>query len=128
MTIPRSLTLLSLLLALPSATAAQEKQPNPEPGGLVVQIGFTGRSAPAFLPVPPANAKRSAVWTPMFDRVAGFQPEPGTPPVRAVNIASAAEGDAARVFVSLFVGVRFFDKEVQVGSYLLREGERAVVK
>lgn len=128
MRIPRSLTLLCVLLALPSATTAQEKQLSTEPGGLMVQIGFTGRPAPAFLPVPPAHAKRSAVWTPIFDRVAGFQPEPGTPPVRAVNIASSAEGDAARVDVSVFVGVRSFDKEVQVGSYLLREGERAVVK
>jgi hypothetical protein len=68
------------------------------------------------------------VWTPIFERVAGFRPEPGTPPVRAVNIASRAEGDAARVDVSVFAGVRSFDKEVQVGSYLLREGERAVVK
>lgn len=128
MRIPRSLTLLWLLLAFPFATAAQEKQSPTEPGGLVVQIMNPNGAAPSFLPVPPANAKRSAVWTPRFERVAGFQPEPGTPPVRAVNIASSAEGDAARVDVSLFVGVRFFDKEVQVGSYLLREGERAVVK
>ena len=128
MRIPRSLTLLWLLLALPFATAAQEKQPQPAPSGLAVQIKFTGRAAPSFLPVPPANAKRSAVWTPIFDRVAGFKPEPGTPPVRAVNIASSAEGDAARVDVSLFVGVQSFEKEVQVASYLLREGERAVVK
>lgn len=128
MRIPRSLTLLWLLLAFPFATAAQEKQSPTEPGGLVVQIGFPGRPAPAFLPVPPANAKRSAVWTPIFDRVAGFQPEPGTPPVRAVNIASSAEGDAARVDVSLFVGVQSFDKEVQVASYLLHEGEHVALK
>ena len=126
---PRCLTLLWLMLALPfAAAAAQEKQTPTERGGLAVQIKFTGRAAPAFLPVPPANAKRSAVSTPIFDRVAGFQPEPGTPPVRAVNISSRAEGDAARVEVSLFVGFQYNDKEVQVASYLLREGERVMAK
>jgi hypothetical protein len=68
------------------------------------------------------------MWTPQFERVAGFQPEPGSLPVKAVNIASSAEADAARVFVSVFVGVKSFEKELQVGSYLLREGEQAVVK
>jgi hypothetical protein len=126
---PRCLTFLWLMLALPlAAGAAQEQQTPTDPSGLAIQIKFTSRAAPSFLPVPPANAKRSAVRTPIFDRVAGFQPEPGTPPVRAVNVASRAEGDAARVEVSLLVGVQYHDKEVQVGSYLLSEGERVVVK
>lgn len=108
---PRSLTLFSLLVALPLAAAAQENQSTAEPGGLVIQIMQSNGSAPAFLTVPAANAKRSSMWTPRFDRVAGVQPEPGTPPVRAVNFASSAEGDAARVFVSVFVGISYFEDQ-----------------
>lgn len=128
MRIPRSLILLCLLLVFPLAAAAQETRSATEPRGLAVQIQIPNGTPPSFLPVPAANARRSAMWTPRFERVPGFQPEPGTLPVKAVNIGAIEEGDAARVFVSLFVGVTSFEKELPVGSYLLRDGEHAVVK
>jgi hypothetical protein len=128
MRIPRSLILLCLLFVFPLAAAAQETRSATEPRGLAIQIQIPNGTPPSFLPVPAANARRSAMWTPRFERVPGFQPEPGTLPVKAVNIGAIEEGDAARVFVSLFVGVTSFEKELQVGSYLLREGEHEVVK
>jgi hypothetical protein len=123
----RSLAPIWLFAALPFTAGAQGTQ-NTQPTDLVVEIKNPNGSAPVFLPAAPTHGKRSSMWTPRFERVPGFEPEPGTLPVRAVNFASSVEGDAARVIVSLHLGVRYFEKEVQVGSYLLREGDSAVVR
>ena len=57
MRIPQNLRGLCLMLALPFAGVAQERQPPTEPSGLVVQIKNPNSAAPSFLTVPPAKAK-----------------------------------------------------------------------
>ncbi|HEX8177552.1 MAG TPA: hypothetical protein VF543_20855 [Pyrinomonadaceae bacterium] len=42
-------------------------------------------------------------WFGRFQRVEGWTPEPGTLPVRAVDIATRMEGEAVRVIVSVHV-------------------------
>lgn len=123
----RSLAAFCLLLALPVATIAQDVNATHR-SGLVIEIKNPENAAPSFLPVAPVNTKRSAMWTPRFKRVPGFSPEPGTQPVRAVHFSSSAEGEAARVNVSVSVGARYFEKELQVQSFLLREGDKVLVK
>lgn len=116
-------TLLTFVLSGHSALARQ-KQAVAGPTGLALEIIFHKGVPPAYHSVPPSNSKLSGAWFARFRRVHNWQQPEGTLPVRAVNIVSRKEGEAVRVNVSVFLGVKFHEKEEQVATYLVQENEK----
>jgi len=114
---------LAVLISTDSALA-QQKQPAPEPTSLALEIIFYKDIPPAYQSVQPSDSRFSGTWFGRFRRVPNWQQPQGSLPVRAVNIVSRKEADAVRVNLSVFVGVKFHDKEEQVATYLIRENEK----
>lgn len=116
--------LISLLLCgflLTEAGAQQERQAAPPQSKIAVEVTYWKGAPPAYRTVP-GNS-----WFARFQRIEGWKTEPGSLPVRAVDIATRMDGEAVRVIVSVHVGERFHERQDPVGSYLLRENERLVV-
>lgn len=118
------LAITIIFLLFPSAAPAFSQQQQSAPTGLVLEITYFQGRPPAYLAVPGPDSKPNGAWYGMFGHVPSWQPPAGFLPVQAVNILSRVEGDAVRVTVSVFVGVRFQDKEVPVATYLVRENEK----
>ncbi|MDQ3908452.1 MAG: hypothetical protein M3268_08920 [Acidobacteriota bacterium] len=95
--------------AAQNATSAQPK--------LALEIAFVEGQRPAYWQVGGGG------WSCRFKRVAGWQRPPGSLPVQAVEVDSRAEGDAVRVNVSVQVGEKHLDRQLDVATYLAREGE-----
>lgn len=129
---PRRLIVSTIALALEitGVAIAQEKQPAVKPAALALEVTYLKGAAPTFqqLYAPAADGKPRGTWYGRFGRVPGWKPTDASLTVRAVNVVSHLEGDAARVDVSVYVGVEFFDKELPVASYLLREAEKITVE
>lgn len=126
------LSTLLLACSIPSARAATTPTPQQTPHaptGLGLEITYYKDRPPAYQAVRAAGDKPAGSWFGLFGRVPTPQPAaPDSLPVRAVNILSRVEGDAVRIYVSVFTGVKFHDKEEPVASYLVREGERVSVR
>lgn len=123
------LFILTIILAVflsADSISAQQKQGAAEPTGLALEITFYKDTPPAYQSVPPAASNFKGSWFARFRRVANYQQPQGSLPVRAVNIVSRKEADAVRVNLSVFVGVRFHDKEEQVATFLIRENEKII--
>jgi hypothetical protein len=114
-------------IMFPGAAVAQQRQGAVQPTGLALEIVYYKDTPPAFQSVPPSDSRPSGAWFGRFGRVASWQPPAGALPVRAVNVVSRKEGDAVRINVSVFVGVKFHDKEEPVATYLVRENERVII-
>jgi hypothetical protein len=104
----------------------RQKQSADEPTGLALEVIFYKDAPPAYQSVPPPDSNFKGAWFARFRRVANYQQPQGSLPVRAVNIVSRKEDDAVRVNLSVFVGVKFHDKEEQVATYLIRENEKVI--
>jgi hypothetical protein len=117
--------LIGLLVAcfLQVTVQAQgEKQTDPPPPTrLALEVIYWKGNRPAYNPVP------NNVWYGHFRRIEGWKAEGDVLPVQAVNIASRVEGTAVRVVVSVHLGKKLFEKQDEVGSYLLQENERLTV-
>ena len=115
-----------ILLLLLDGRAAFSQQPQPSSTGLILEVTFYSGRPPAYLPVPGPDSKPNGAWYALFRPVPSWQPPAGFLPVKAVNILSRLEGDAVRVSVSVFVGVKEFEKEEPVATYMVREDEKVV--
>ena len=120
------LTIFLAVFLSADSTSARQKQGVAEPTGLALEVVFYKDTRPAYQSVPPPDSDFRGAWFARFRRVANYQQPQGSLPVRAVNIVSRKEGDAIRVNLSVFVGVKFHDKEEQVATYLIRENEKVI--
>lgn len=122
----RALRIIAIALLVPcflqtDVGAQQEKQPNPAPTGLSLEVTYWKGDAPAYQVVPNNS------WYARFRRLESGNPSADSLPVQAVNIAARTEGESVRVIVSVHVGKKLFERQDPVGSYLLRENERVAV-
>jgi hypothetical protein len=67
-------------------------------------------------------------WSGRFKRIAGWQPPAGSLPVQAVDVQSRMEGDFVRINVSVHVGEKQLDRQLDVATFLAGEGERISVE
>jgi hypothetical protein len=118
------LTIFLAVFLFTDSALAQQKQVVAEPTGLALEITFYTNTPPAYQSVPSSDSRFNGAWFARFRRVTNWQQPQGSLPVRAVNIVSRKEADAVRVNLSVFVGVKFHDKEEQVATYLIRENEK----
>ena len=115
----------ALLTVAANAAAAQERHgAAPAPNRLALEIIYHKERPPSYQPVPGPEVRNGGAWYALFGRVPSHQPPAGSLPVRAVDVRSRAEGDAVRVTVSVFLGVRHHEKQEPVATYLVREGEK----
>lgn len=115
------LTILVSCFLQTDTSAQQEKQPNQTPTGLSLEVISWKGEQPIYQVVPNNS------WYGRFRQIPSSKAVENSLPVQAVNIAARMEGDSVRVVVSLHLGKKFFEKQDQVGSYLLRENERVTV-
>ncbi|HLG17372.1 MAG TPA: hypothetical protein VJH03_23200 [Blastocatellia bacterium] len=111
---------------LVSVGRAQEKQTDIPRKDLALEIVFEN-GPPAYQRINPPGTKPGSMWFARFNRIADWQPAPGTERVAAVKFAPTIEGDGVRVVVTALIG-RFHDKEEPVAVYVAREGEQIVVE
>jgi len=114
-------------LGLAAASAAPAQQPaagrkERAAGGLAVEIVHEdGRRT--FIP------GNETVWFSRFRAVEGWQRPAHIPPVRAVQIASRVETeDSLHITVSVHLGVRHFDEERTVTTFVARAGDALVAE
>ena len=122
--LPKLVVITFMSLSLCGSVRAQQTAPT----GLALEIVYYEGAPPAYSEVRAANARAGGAWYARFRGISSWQPPADSLPVRAVNIVSRMEGDAVRINVSVFVGVRFHDRELPVASYLVRESEQISVR
>ncbi|MDT7543205.1 MAG: hypothetical protein QOE33_3109 [Acidobacteriota bacterium] len=88
---------------------------------LALEINFIDSQPPAHWQVGGDG------WSGRFKRIEGWQPQAGSLPVQAVDVASRMEGDLVRINVSVHVGEKQLDRRLDVATFLAREGERISV-
>ena len=104
--------------------SAQPDQPIASaPTGLALEITYSQGLPPAFSSVAGPCCKPSGAWYSLFGRTPPDASAPVSLPVKAVDVRSRLEGEFVRVTVSVFLGVRFFDKKEEVATYKLKENE-----
>lgn len=104
--------------------AAQQNPEAKAPTGSALEIVYYNGLAPAYQSVSATGS--GGGWFAKFRRLPNFQPKDDSLPVNAVNIVSRREGDAVRVFLSVFLGKTFHEKEEAVASYLLQDEQRVI--
>lgn len=107
--------------------AAQTASKKAVPNGLALKIVYFKGKSPAYISVPDATAKEGA-WFALFQRIPNWQPSADALPVRAVNIISRVEGNAVKVSVSVFTGLKLHEREEFVADYLIGKNETVEVK
>jgi hypothetical protein len=121
------LSTIVFVLQLSGSAGAQEKRTAAERPGLALEVMFLKGMPPAFQAVSMGNAKATGGWFARFGRIPGGKSIESETPVRAVRVISRIEEEAIRIDLSVYVGAQFFDKELPVASYLLKETERVTV-
>jgi len=116
-----------LILQLSGSANAQEKPTSAERQSLALEVTFLKGTPPAFQAVPMENAKATGGWFARFGRIRGRESNESEAPVRGVRVVSRVEEEAIRIDLSVYVGAQFFDKELPVATYLLKETERVTV-
>lgn len=106
----------------------QQQQTPPVPTGLALEVTYDKAKAPTYASVPGPDAKLSGAWYAAFDRVASWQPPASFLPVQAVNVLSRLEDGLVRIEVSVYLGVKHFEKEQSVASHRVRENEKISVE
>lgn len=104
------------LCLLPSLAAAQEG-PLPVPSRLVVQVSYLAGAKPAYSAVP------AGAWYGRFERVNTVEPRAAADNVLAVDVKTRLDGERVEVRVGVHVGVRYFDRLVEVATYTVAPGE-----
>ena len=104
-------------------SAPPEQPIAPAPTGLALEITYSKHLPPAFSPVAGRCCKPSGAWYALFGRTPADASQPVSLPVQAVDVRSRLEGEFVRVTVSVFLGVRFFDKKEEIATYELKENE-----
>jgi hypothetical protein len=88
------------------------------PSKLALEIDFIDGQPPTYWQV------GSGGWSGRFKRIDGWQPPAGSLPVQAVDVTSHMEGDFVRINVSARVGEKHLDRQLDVATFLAREGEK----
>lgn len=101
------------------AVSSQQQSPT----DLALEVTYDKSRPPTYQTILGPDAKHASAWYALFGHIPSWQPPAGSLPVRAVYIVPRLEGDSVRVAVSVYLGVRFHEKEVPVGNYLIRENE-----
>lgn len=114
---------VTLILALVcflqlNAWAQGEKQSEAARAHLALEVTCCQGVRPTFQSVP------NTIWYGRFRELDGWKPTADSLPVQSVHITSSMEGAAVRVVVSVYLGKKLFEKQEQVGSYLMQENER----
>ena len=123
-TVLASLFVASLLV---SVAAARQNKPA-EPDNLALEILYYKDLPPAYQRISEANSAAKGSWFARFRRIASWTPSGDSLPVKAVKIVSRKEGDSVQVSVSVFLGVRFHEKEEPVADYLMTENQKVRVE
>ena len=110
--------ILSAVTCVPQT--AQEREASAPPTGLALETN-TKEGPVGHTSVP------GRFFGGRYRRLPDWRPPAGAQQARTFKLTNDPEGDAVRVKVFAMMG-RFFDQEVLLGDYLLREGERAVVE
>jgi len=104
-----------LVIAVTAAEGGQLDPQEPLPVALVVTYA-DGRAVSTVIGSRPHRS-----WTPMFPRIASWQPPPRSLSPNAIQYASSREGDDVRVNVSVLFG-QPHQREEQVGELVVRVG------
>lgn len=124
-TLRRAIISTIVIAFLVGQFAAAQQKPSPaEPAGLALEVTYLEGALPAFQPV----GKTGGTWYGRFGRVRAWTPPEGSLPAKAVKIIPRIEDGAVRIDVSIYVGAQFFDKELAVASYLLKESDKVTVE
>lgn len=108
--------------ALAQATPTAQKQARQATTNLTIEIRYRKDHA-SFLP----GDRR--VWFSRFERLAGWQPDAGALPVRAVEVSSRVESETVlQIAVSVRMGERYHDEVKQIATYSVRVDERVAVE
>src|SRR5438128_2647702 len=107
------LALILLLFSSNPLTFSQQQQQS-GPTGLALEITYYNGRPPTYQTVLAADFKGEGSWYGLFGHIPSWQPPAGSLPVQAVNVLPHVEGDTVRVEVSVFVGVKMFEKEIPV--------------
>jgi hypothetical protein len=119
----------SALVLLTCAARAQDQTPQVAGDAsapralskLALEIVFLEGQPPAYWQVGGGG------WSGRFKRIAGWQPPAGSLPVQAVDVTSHVEGDLVRINVSMHVGEKHLDRQLDVATFLARKGEKISV-
>lgn len=122
------MAVLAICALAGGATASRQREEPSPPTGLVLEVVADKEHEPLHIAVPGAGSEPRGAWSPRFRRIPSFQPKPGAPPIKAVNVTSRVEGMGVRVFVSVLSGERTIESEEAVASYLVGTNETVVVK
>jgi hypothetical protein len=123
-----SLCILCQALVVRATTAYSQQQNYLAPTGLALEVTYYKDRPPAYATVPGPDSKPNGAWYSLFRRVPSWQPPAEALPVRAVNVISRLEGETVRIEVSVYLGVKLFEKEQAVAAYRVRENEKISVE
>jgi hypothetical protein len=110
------------------AIPLRQQSGQPAPTGLALEVTYHKERPPTYQAVPGPDANLNGSWYAFFGRVAAWQPPADSLPVRAVNILSRLEGASVRIEVSVYTGLKYFDKEQPVATYRVSENEKIRVE
>src|SRR5690349_6221081 len=114
-----------------SVVNAQEPEPSLKPTGspakietparLLLEITYNPAVPPSYCTVRGTDEKHGWVWVTQFVRIPSAQTPP---PIQAVRLEPAFNGETADVRITLLRGVEGFDQEDLVGLYQVGIGEQ----
>lgn len=84
---------------------------------LLLEIDYIPELSPAYSNVGAPDERPKWIWFGRFQRIPGREPEPGRLPILAVKLESQFNGETADVRLTLYRGVKGFEKEDLVGVY-----------
>lgn len=113
------ITVSCVLSLLAGASAAQQNQVESELPKLALEI-YSFDASPNYQQV------GEWAWSSQFRRVESWQPPAGSTPVKAVKVASKIKKGFVQITISVFLGVRFHDREETVATYRVRENETII--
>ena len=124
----RILMLAAIAVIAPwSFAQGQQPKPNLKPAvsppspvvrrELLLEIDYDPNKGPAYCTVDGVDSEPKWIWISQYLRVPGSQPQPSESKIGAVKLEAQFNGETADVRLTLFRGVRGFEKEDLVKSF-----------
>ena len=124
----RILMLAAIAVIAPwSFAQAQQPEPNLKPSvspkgptvrrDLLLEIEYDPNKSPAYCTVDGVDSEPKWVWVSQYLRVPGWQPQPRELKIGAVKLEAQFNGETADVRLTLFRGMKGFEKEDLVKSF-----------
>jgi hypothetical protein len=101
-------------------------QDNSPARGFVVEITAPSYQSPVYAVVTQEGIEPYWFTPGRFDRIKAWSPPEGFLRILGVKFTSGMDGSSARIRMSLWQGAKVTEKETQVATYVLREGESAI--